>query len=714
MPGAAPMRDARSAWRSILLPSMAGVLCAALGEGAVAGVACARSGGTTGASAVAAIVAAGLLLLGGVPLAAAAAALLGRPASLALGRALSTALGGERGRPALATALALGAVGLAVLAGTLLGARFVAAMSGPFAGAATALVTIAALALGLLLAAAAGRWGDRALARLEGRAGHWRRTLRLLAAVALPVAVLAATLLTLPPAYAVAPTAAVAGGLIVTRRAPRLGRRGALAALIVVAAWSVIAALALPRSDARAQAAVLYRAPWVGLGLGAVRSAFDADGDGYSRVLLGGDCDDTDPNVHPAAHDVPGNGIDENCSGRDAGQYTPPPPASSDAFASRLPERPNLLLVQVDALRPDHLGSEGYHRPTSPNLDRFRHDATWFERAYTPAPSTRFAMASTFTGDDARRVPHEALGGNRMKLLPGAETVAERLQPLGYERVGYTISYVIHHNKGTGQGFDVWQTPWPVDDWKQAYGQAAEITSDAALDYLEGVPADGSRPYMLFLHYRCTHDPYIAHAEWDFGDAPVDRYDSALAYCDQQLGRVLDRVDARGDRDRTAVFIFSDHGELFGEHGLENHGNSLYEPDVRILMLARVPGGERRTVSTPVLLTDLAPTLAQLVGLEPAEGTVGRSLLPAMMGEEEAQDRPLFLFTDLWRGTIHYEASAVLRWPLKLIRDRRTGSVELYDLAEDPGERVNLEASRPAARSELAELLDSYEAWARE
>ena len=130
------------------------------------------------------------------------------------------------------------------------------------------------------------------------------------------------------------------------------------------------------------------------------------------------------------------------------------------------------------------------------------------------------------------------------------------------------------------------------------YQNSAEQTTNAATKYLATVPQDGSKPYLLFLHYECTHDPYIKHAQWDYGDSDIDKYDSATNYCDEQVGRVLDALDARGDKDKTAVFVYSDHGELFGEHGFTRHGNTLYEPDVRALLLAKVPGEPRRGRST--------------------------------------------------------------------------------------------------------------------
>ncbi len=689
---------------SALAPITSGLLAAALAEGGVAAVGALDSGGGAVAGAAALLAAsATIVVAAAVPL-----ALVGwladREAARALGRGLTDALGG---RPALATAAVLTALGLGVGLGAVVGARLGAMMTARFAAGGTAAVTGVGVALfGLAVAPAARAIGGRLGARGRSAGARWA----LVGVVA--VAALAVTLATLPVAWAFAPTAFALGfGLGLAARAQRMARaargwRGpaALAAATLVSAAPLVFADALPSA---AQSALLYRSPWAGNLLAAAAKASDADGDGYAAILLGGDCDDADPARHPGAEDVPGNGIDENCTGADAQRYAPPP--APRARAEGVPRRQNVVLIQMDALRPDHLSFAGYERETTPRLDRFFAEAAWFDRAYTPAPSTRFAMSAMFTGRDPRRVPHDDLGGNRYRMRPEAETIAEILTRAGYQTMGYTITYVVQHNQGLGQGFARWVTPWPVDDWLANYPVAAERTTDASLAYLASVGDTAARPYLLFAHYRCTHDPYIAYDEFPYGDAEVDRYDSALSYCDREIGRLLDGLDARDDRARTTVVIFSDHGEMFGEHGLTNHGNSLFENDVRVLLAARIPGVAPRRVEAPVLLTDLAPTVLDVAGLPPRADD-GWSLL-AQLGDD-VPARSLFMFTDLWRGNVHQQASAIVEWPLKLIRDVRTNVTALYDVAEDPEEEDDLSSARAADRARLAERLESYEAYA--
>jgi arylsulfatase A-like enzyme len=692
-------------------------LALALALGAVAGEAMAATSaaagaGLSGAHALLSGVLCGLLLLvPGAPLGIGAALFVGWGAFGALTHAARQALGGPEASGAVALASLGACLGLVVLMGMPVSEALFDAMSARFAAFST---NAAILALALLVLPLGIPLG-RALAFGGARLGRAPLAARLMRPW-LGALLLAALLLTLgarllPLRYLAAPVTALLAlsvALAWRVRAPRARHLGWVIAppllLLVLALPSVVLIEAAP---APVQDVLLYRTPFLSLALGGAHRALDRDGDGYSPFLVGGDCDDRDPKVHFGAPDVPGNGVDENCSGRDARRYRPaPPPTASAPAAAPM----NHVLILIDALRADHLSHAGYARPTTPNIDRFRDQATWFKYAYTPSPTTRFAMGSLFTGLHPLRLPHKPGRGNRFRLLSKADTVAERLAKAGYDRVGYSISYVVQHNKGTGQGFRLWKTPWPDKDWKKVRGEAAPITNEAALKFLKQKRNTDEKPFHLFLHYRCTHDPYVKHDEWDYGDRDVDRYDSALNYCDQHIGALLEALAARDDYDRTVVALFADHGELFGDHGLTNHGNSLFEADVRVPLLLRVPGHARRTVEVPVSLADLAPTLLETAGIEAPQGLDGWSLLPLLSeGADEGpwRARPLFLYTDVKRGSAHYLSAGVLRWPLKAIRDLKTGHRALYDVRADPGEIRDLSVSMGARLDQLDEEIES-------
>lgn len=699
-----------------LAPLLLAALAAAAAEGTVAAVyAATLSAGffaavhafVSGATVVLAVLAPPAVLAGWIA---------GRAPVRALGRGLRAGLsGGEPGSAAAALAAGAAVLGGSVAVTGLIGGAVAESMTPRFfvflealvfAAVLFVLVVVAPLATSRLLAPArrlCARWPD------------WAATIVVFTAAA--AAVLTVLLVFLPREYAASPTAALLGfawGLVPAVRtrlgALLRGRRAPIAAaILVVCSAAGLASLELAAVGTRQ--ALLFRAPYTGILLGIAHKVADRDRDGYSPILLGGDCDDSNPRVNPGAADIPGNHLDEDCSGADAAAYKPRKRPSFPRPAA-LGERPNIVLILVDAVRPDHLGLRGYERKTSPRIDAFRESATWFEKAYTPAPVTQSAMLSLFTGYDFRRMPRTYTGYKRYKVLPSARTVAESLKKAGYDTLGYTISYVLLSADGLGQGFRIWKSPWPVKSWRKAKRTGATMTTDAAIAQLAKTPDDGSKPFFLFAHYHSAHAPYYKYEKWDFGDRDVDRYDSSVAYCDAEAGRLVDALDARADKDRTAVIIFSDHGEMFGDHGLTDHGRSLYEADVRVLLLARVPGSRARTVESPVSVTDLADTVLELGGLAAPKGGDGQSLLPYMFRGYEEMDRPIFLFTELKQGAIEYDASAVLSWPLKYIRDKRAHTEELFDVASDPGEKRNLVDEKPDARRSLGQLLDSFDAYA--
>ncbi len=695
------------------------VLFAVIEDGLVASSTTFRAHAGGGTALIAGIEAACFLAF---PLALAAAPvawLLDRPTSIALGRHVRAGLGADKkenegsGIVLFALALALGAAltwQLGMRIGELQSAR---------------VAVTATVALGILMMAASALVSTlltKPVGWLVARIGKRLPT----PPVWLPVPGLTITIVGviamyvfLPPSHAITPAAALVGFVV----GPEIGSRVALFqmkrrlhGLVLLAVAFVLtssSALALDHLSDTARLGVLSRAPYASLLITTARRLVDHDHDGYSAILGGGDCDDHNADIHPNATDIPDNGIDENCSGSDAKPYKPTPqPAVVTPPIPGAPSRFNVVLIHVDALRPDHLSMNGYKRATSPRLDRFKSESTWFKNAYTAAPSTRFTMSQMFTGLEVARIPQKRGTGVDFWLLPEAVTLAERLSPLGYDRVGYTLSYVLQHVHDIGQGFRIWTTPWNVNEWKETYHNSAQLTTDAAIGYLKTVPQDGTTPYFLFLHYGCVHDPYIKHGEWDYGDAPVDLYDSALTYCDEQLGRLIDSFKARSDDKNTAIFIFSDHGELFGEHGFTKHGNSLFQPDIRVLLLARVPGAQPIAIDTPMNLTDLMPTIEHLTGLAHEPASQAWDLMPYIEGAPMPA-RNLYFYGDLWRSGVHFEERALLAPDneMKFIHDMSNNMNMLLDIKRDPDELSNLSDAQPALASQMGEMLDSWDAY---
>ncbi|MEN8181681.1 MAG: sulfatase [Myxococcota bacterium] len=408
------------------------------------------------------------------------------------------------------------------------------------------------------------------------------------------------------------------------------------------------------------------------------------------------------------------------------------------------PRRPNLVLVVVDTLRSDHLGTYGYSRATSPHLDRLAATGTVFENARAPSSWTKPSVASLFT---ARRPSEHGAVSFSEALAAEIPTLAELLGEAGYRTVGVSANFV-HVNPASGltRGFDAWRgLSVRLDE-----GQGGAILERSSGERLRAARApevnralaarlavSSSEPLFLYVHYMEPHAPYAppenlrrAFARVD-GETRassnyvvdlaagrltlgadgqrwlIDLYDAEVAAADRGLGQLVSLLDEKGYWDDTVLIFVSDHGEEFAEHGGWFHGLTLYEESLRVPLVvhdARAPGeGVRRT--EPVDLLDVAPTLLALAGVEPARGMRGRPLLggdPLARRDLVAELHPDPPFEDRARPRLHRRS--LLRWPWKAIVDRK-GAPTGYRLDQDPGERAPLAPERGPGAQAVGSLL---------
>lgn len=425
----------------------------------------------------------------------------------------------------------------------------------------------------------------------------------------------------------------------------------------------------------------------------------DRDGDGHAFAFGGTDCDDGDPDVHPGAVDLEGDGVDADCFDGDGsrdvadlgtGHYAPRPAGLGT---------PNVLLISVDALRPDHLGCMGYERETSPVIDGFCERAVVFERVIAQSSRSIRSIPAVFTG----RYPSQVAYGSEYlwpALLRENQTFAEVMRSGGYQTAVTMGTDYFTRVDGFFQGFErVNQIP--------EYRPARERPVDEAMGQLD-VLVDANRPWLLWVHLFNVHERYL----WDrtpsrFGDALADEYDTEITLADAQVGRLLETLTARGLDDNTVVVLMSDHGEAFSEHGHTGHSQALYNEEVYATLMIRVPGVAPRRVNTPVALFDVMPTILNLVDRPLPEPVPARSLVGAMLGTDPDPERLIFseLMPD---GLYPYDQKAIYRGNQKLIYWTREGTYQLFDLATDPDERHDLSDER---REEALELLGLLRAW---
>ncbi|HVT09808.1 MAG TPA: sulfatase, partial [Polyangia bacterium] len=484
--------------------------------------------------------------------------------------------------------------------------------------------------------------------------------------------------------------AIVTGGsalvLALRRRLP--GRRGAT--LAGAAAIGLAAVLALFRAAEveGARKAGSARAALVGPVLQVGQALLDGDGDGYARALGGGDCDDGDPDVHPGASDLPGDGIDADCDGQDASSGLPPPAVMSAVPASVPPDL-NLLLVTIDTLRADHLGCYGYGRPTSPAIDALAAAGVLFENGWAHAPSTRYSMPAIATGRWPSAITwDESIWWPRMGR--NMRTTAEALHDDGYFTAGmFSFNYfAIGDHRGFERGMDLYRSDRAalhvaVNGPMESRGSSSREMTDDAIAFVD---AHRDHKFFLWLHYYDPHLSYEPHAEVpSFGSARVDLYDGEIRYTDLHFGRLLEHLRQTGLWDRTAIVLTGDHGEGFGEHGVSEHGFDLYTAQTKVPFIVRVPGLPPRRVTAPAGHVDIAPTLVNLARGHAEPSFIGRSLIPDLAGPPAADGDTRAVFQEVTSERGKKRAFVTSRRHL-IWNESPSGTTECYDRQRDPAE----------------------------
>jgi arylsulfatase A-like enzyme len=451
--------------------------------------------------------------------------------------------------------------------------------------------------------------------------------------------------------------------------------------------------------DRHTALAVERHAPLGKLLLGAARRLADRDHDGASAWFGGGDCAEGNPAIGPSAEDVPGNGIDEDCSGADAtAVVAPPPPAplaeTDTAFLrEHLPKRPNVVLITIDATRAE-LGFLGYHaHPVSPHLDELAKKSTVFENPYSLASYTSKSLAPMLIGRYGSETHRGWLHFNR--FTRDDVFVSERLQRAGIHTVSVQGHWYFFKNYGMERGFDVIDTQatpadQPIEGDRTSNGDAL---SDRLIAELSR-PELETQQFFLWSHYIDPHAEYVPHKEFDFGHHGRELYDGELAFVDHHFGRVLDALAKRSFAERTVIIITSDHGEAFGEHGLYRHGFELWEELVRVPLLIYVPGVTPRRVAVRRSAIDIVPTILDIFGVpSPApeqKGALhGVSLLPDVLAPPGYVPAPRVVYIDMPAGPYNDSREAYIEDDLKLITSGNR-ALGLFDLSRDPGEKRDL------------------------
>ena len=402
-------------------------------------------------------------------------------------------------------------------------------------------------------------------------------------------------------------------------------------------------------------------------------------------------------------------------------------------------DAPNVILLILDTVRAANLSLYGYSRSTTPVLDSLARESTVFDHAFSVAPWTAPSHASMMTGLWASGTGADYTSPMHDSLT----TVADVLGQRGYATGGFMAnSGYAGYQLGISRGFAhyedlpfsyrqaMWSTtlaqtgsgrlileglqngePWKArraitrPDLRTITVRKAQPQSaaDIARNFFAWRDGIKGRPWFAMLNFMDAHAPYDPpdgfRTRFNGGKRELDRYDGGIAYEDSVIGSIVQRLKTRGDFDRTVVIVTSDHGEQWGEHGLESHGNSLYLPLLHVPLLVRAPGrapaGTR--VQSIVSLRDLAATLVDVGGAAPGS-MPGASLAAAWRSGSNAGLSPVLAEASPAINPAPKNLTA--RGPIKSLIDSTwhymrfgDGVEELYAWRTDSAEVNNLATS---------------------
>jgi arylsulfatase A-like enzyme len=408
---------------------------------------------------------------------------------------------------------------------------------------------------------------------------------------------------------------------------------------------------------------------------------------------------------------------------------TPPPPESGP-LSGKLKGR-NVVIFLTDALHAQHMSGYGNGRATTPGLDRLAAEGVRFETAYSQTSWTLPSVASLFTSLEQERhgVTHLTA-----ELSEVPTTLAESFRAAGYRTVGLVQNGIVWPQTGLDRGFDRYDMfRWNPESFLELIDSARAT-----------MQAEDRRPLFLYVHVIPPHGPFVQpdsfRNRFDVGyagmiDGEVDSairikveqlgpnhpdvvhfaalYDEFLAYADDRITSLVADVRSAGKAGDWLFVHLSDHGEAFMQHGALGHGLHVYEEEVRIPLILCAPGSglpRGMTISPPVSLLDVYPTLVDLCGL-PAPGSPlqGRSLGRLLARPEETWTRPLFL-SSRTRGNAPSKQVGLRLGGYKLVvtRSRTRWDAELFNLSLDPREEHDLSEELPLLSQAMERMLRAW------
>jgi choline-sulfatase len=353
--------------------------------------------------------------------------------------------------------------------------------------------------------------------------------------------------------------------------------------------------------------------------------------------------------------------------------------SASARARGRPPQDANVILLSIDSLRADMPWS-GYDRPIAPRLTAFEAQAVTFTQAYSVSSYTSMSLGGLLAG----RLPSELRrSGYFFGTYRGDVFFPKVLQRAGVHTMG-VMAHLYFKSAGFDQGFDQWRLVPGITFDPNTDRDVTSPQSEHLAEELLGDPANEARRFFFWAHWLDPHDEYIHHAGIDWGKRARDRYDGEVTFTDRYVGKLLDFIAGKSWAPRTVVIVTADHGEEFGEHGMTRHGFEVWNTLVHVPLMIVAPGAEPRRIGVPTSAIDLAPTILDIFGVQPAAPLEGKSILAEVYGgASEERD----VVVDLPATSDNARRRAVVHGNEKIICFDGDGYCKAYDLISDPTEQ---------------------------
>jgi len=381
---------------------------------------------------------------------------------------------------------------------------------------------------------------------------------------------------------------------------------------------------------------------------------------------------------------------------------------SVEGTGPRSDRRPDIVVITLDAARPQNFSCYGYDRLTTPNIDLLSEESLVFTNVFALIPNTRRSVPTMITG--LSFLNHQVIDADST-LSEEAMTLAEYLREEGYATACFSAnpnnSRAMRYDQGYADFFELWtEVPKTVS-------RRPDYLAQRAIEWL--AEFDDSQPLHLQLHFVPPHAPYDPAPEFDLFTDPaydgwcdgtpttlrlIDRayrtandvdltqitalYDGNLRAADASVARVLDVLRNRERWEDTVVLVTSDHGEALFEHQRMGHNKTLFDEMLRVPFILRLPGGsypDGIDLNRIATLADLVPTLLATTSVRPTAALDGTDLL------QPAAETSARSFLARTGRPNPLRALRTPRWKLVLTS---SGQARLYDLISDPGEHRNV------------------------